>query len=194
MSLDLNSEKLELLKVVAHPTNFHILTVLSERNATAKELAAELGCPVRHVNAQLGKLEEFGLVMEEAEKGGNGGPADKRYRGLKPSWFDRQEWEEVDPADRPSVTGVILGLIEKDIGEAMVAGTLDGDENHISRTPMPLDAEGYEELVAFLDSALDAIVDIRERAKERGAGEGAAIQTVVHLVQCDLPPVSPERS
>ena len=170
-----------------------MLSILAERSATPRELAAELNCSVRHVSAQLGKLEELGIVMEVGGKSGNGSSAGKLYRSLKPAWFDREAWEEVDPADRPGVTGAIIGLIEKDLAEAMVAGTLDGDENHISRTPLLLDAEGYEELVAVLGTALDAIVGIRERAKERVDDEGETISTVVHLVQCDLPPLSSEQ-
>lgn len=181
-----------MLRVLAHPTNVHALSVLSERDATAKEIAAELGCPVRHVSAQLGRLEEFGLVGEVAD-GENGGSAEKRYRTLKQAWFDRQAWEGVAPADRAGVTGAILGLIEKDLGEAMAAGTLDGDDSHISRTPLLLDPGGYEELVALLDATLEEVIEIKARAEERLADEDGAIPTVVHLVQCDLPPVNPEK-
>jgi len=191
--LDSDSENAEVFGVLAHPTTVHVLSVLSERSATAGELAAELDCPLRHVSAHLAKLEELGLVIEVAGEGGKGGSAGKRYRSRKLAWIDREAWEEADRAERPGVTAAILGLVEKDLAEAVAAGTLDGDENHISRTPLLLDAEGYEELVGVLDSALEAIVEVQERAKGRIEDEDEAFLTVVHLLQCDLPPLSPDR-
>ena len=186
------AKKPEVRKILVHPTSVHALAVLSERSATAGELAAEIDRSAGHVRGQLAKLEEIGVVeLVDGEKS-NGESRGRRYRSSKSVWFDREVWEELDLADRPGVTVAVVRLIEKDIAEAMLAGTFDGSENHISRTPMVLDAQGYEELITFLGSSLEAILEIRKRAEVRIEDGEDIRSTVVHLVQFDLPQEAPE--
>jgi DNA-binding transcriptional ArsR family regulator len=178
---------IELLSSITHPTRVHALSVLAERSATAKELAAELECPVRHVQAHLRKLEELGFVSSTTAKSANGRSSEKRYRTAKKAWFDRRSWKRIDPEDRPGVTAAVMGLIEKDLAEAIAAGTLDGEENHISRTPMLVDKQGYGELVSFLSEVLEGLLQLREKVEERLDDDAETIATVVHLLQVDLP-------
>jgi hypothetical protein len=89
------------------------------------------------------------------------------------------------------VTGVIMALINEDIANAVTAGTFDGDENHISRTPMLIDAESYDEPIAHMTLMLEGIFAIKERAANRIQKDTPTISTVVNLIQFDLP--SPRR-
>lgn len=175
------------LGAAIHPTRTHALSVLASRDATAKELAMELERPVRHVRAHLAKLEELGFVTSTSEKSADGRSSEKRYRTVKEAWLDRAAWKRTAPDDRAGITAAVIGLVEKDIAEAILAGTLDGEENHLSRTPMLLDKQGYEELIAFLGKTLEGILDLRKRAEGRIEGDAETTLTVVHLLQFDLP-------
>ena len=63
----------QLLTALSHPTRTHLLMTLSERIETPKNLAGELGCPIRHVEYHLGVLEDLScveLVKTEESPGG----------------------------------------------------------------------------------------------------------------------------
>lgn len=80
-----------------------------------------------------------------------------------------------------------MGLINEDIAKAITAGTFDGEENHLSRTPLLLDEEGYDELISYLAEVLDGVFAIREKAANRLKEDSETIQTMVQIIQFDLP-------
>ncbi|HEX5712861.1 MAG TPA: winged helix-turn-helix domain-containing protein [Solirubrobacterales bacterium] len=181
----------QLLSALTHQTRVHALSVLTDRTASPKELAAELGCSVRHVSYHLEKLEELGVIelVGVDENAGGGRSVEHFYRAIQRAWFDRDAWKEIGgPKTHPRVTAAIMSLINEDIATAITAGTFDGEENHISRTPLVVDREGYEELVSYLAEVLEGIFAIRERAANRIKADTETVQAMVHLIQFDLPP------
>jgi predicted ArsR family transcriptional regulator len=178
----------QMIKAVAHATRVHLLTVLNERAASPRELAAELERPLRHACYHLEKLEELGCVeLVETKEVWGGRTTEHFYRALQRPWFDREAWKQVDPKDQPGVTSSIMAHINEDIAVAIKAGTLNGENNHISRTPMVVDEESYEELVELMNSTLEEAVAIQERATNRLEAGGKSILTKVHLIQFESP-------
>ena len=181
----------QLLSALTHQTRVHVLSVLTDRTASPKELAAELKCSVRHVTYHLEKLEELGVIelVGVDENAGGGRSVEHFYRAIQRAWFDRDSWKQIGgPKTHPRVTAAIMSLINEDIATAITAGTFDGEENHISRTPLLVDKEGYDELVAFLTEVLDGVFAIREKAANRIKEETETVQTMVQIIQFDLPP------
>lgn len=175
---------------MTHYVRVHALSVLTDRVASPKELAAELECSVRHVTYHLEKLEELGAVEVVGYdlNGHNGRSVETFYRAIDRAWFDRDAWKAIGGGKaHPNVTGAIMSLINEDIAHAVTAGTFDGDENHISRTPMLVDAESYDELIAHMTLMLEGIFAIKERAANRIQKDTPTISTVVNLIQFDLP-------
>ncbi len=182
----------QLISALTHPTRVHALTVLNERSASPGEIAKELDCSVRHVTYHLERLEKLGCVeLVGTEKAHGGGVVVKRYRATQRPWFDREAWTQVDTDDQPGVTSSILANMNEDITRAMTGGTINEGGNHISRTPMAVDAESYEELVELLNETLEGMLAIQEKATNRLNGEHQeVILTKVHLIQF----ISPEPS
>jgi DNA-binding transcriptional ArsR family regulator len=180
----------QLISALTHPTRVHALTVLNERSASPAELARELDRSVRHVTYHLERLEKLGCVeLVGIEKAHGGGVVVKRYRAIQRPWFDREAWAQIDSEEQPGITSAILANMNEDIAKAITGGTINEGDNHISRTPMVLDEESYEELIALLAETLDRMLEIQEGASDRLAGEdAAAILTKVHLIQF----ISPE--
>ena len=52
----------ELATAMRHPTRSYMLTILTERVASPKEIAKDLNRTIRHVTYHLGVLEELGCV------------------------------------------------------------------------------------------------------------------------------------
>ncbi len=180
--------KPQLLSVLRHQTRVHCLGVLTDRTASPKELAAELNCPVRQVRYHLGKLEELGMIelARTDRRAADGRVVEHYYRATQRAWFDRETWEQVS-GPKAGATAATMGLINEDIAKAITAGTFDGKSNHISRTPLLLDPESYEELVTYLTDVLEHIFEIKGRAANRIDKNTKTVLTMVHLIQFDLP-------
>jgi DNA-binding transcriptional ArsR family regulator len=159
----------ELTKALKHPTRVYALTILTERVASPKEIAKELDRPIRHVTYHLEVLEKLGcveLVRTEAVMGGR--VVEHFYKATKRSWLDRQDWSLLDKSDQRGVTSTLMELVSGDLEEAMSAGTFENpSDNHLSRTPMNVDGEGWDEILALLRSTLDELLEIQGRVANR---------------------------
>lgn len=178
----------ELLSALTHQTRVHALGVLTDRTASPKELAAELKRSIRHVTYHLEKLEELGMIelVRVDKNAANGRSTEHFFRATQRAWFDRDTWKQIG-GPKAGATAAIMGLINEDIAKAITAGTFDGEENHISRTPLLLDQESYEELIAFMTTTLEGIFAIKERAANRIDKDTETVLTMVQLIQFDLP-------
>lgn len=77
----------------------------------------------------------------------------------------------------------ILGAMSEDTTRALLAGTIDKGENHISRTPAIMDEVSYEQLLVLLNDTLERIIELQAEAANRLEEGGTPILTKVHLVQ-----------
>jgi DNA-binding transcriptional ArsR family regulator len=183
-----------LVYAMSHPTRVHALSVLTDRVASPKELAAELDLGLNRVGYHMDILKGLGMIeLVRTESAANGRSVEHFYRAVERAWFDRDAWKELGgPSKQPGVTGAIMALINEEIAKAITAGTFDGAENHISRTPLLLDPESYGELIALLTTTLEeGLFSIRERAANRITPETETISTVVNIIQFDLPKPKP---
>lgn len=163
----------ELTKALTHPTRSYALAVLTDRVASPKEIAKELDRTIRHVTYHLGVLEKLGcveLVSTESVRGGR--VVEHFYKATKRAWLDGQSWARLDKGDQRGVTSTLMELISADIEEAMFAGTFENPpDNHLSRTPMNVDDDGWEEIVTLLASTLDELIEIQGRVSNRSTPE-----------------------
>jgi DNA-binding transcriptional ArsR family regulator len=179
--------KAELLSVLRHPTRVHCISVLTDRVASPKELAAELDCGLRHVRYHLKQLEAVDMVelVREDKDAADGRVVEHFYRATKRAWFDRETWKNA--VGTSGATAAIMSIINEDIARAIAGGTFDGKHNHISRTPALLDPDSYEELLVLLAGTLEGIFAIKERAANRIGPDTETIATVAEIIQFDLP-------
>lgn len=179
----------KLVTALAHPTRVHAVMVLNQRKASPSELAKELGRSVRHVAYHIEVLEKLDCVeLVGQEPAGGGRVVESFYRATVRSWFDREAWEQLkDDKAKLGVTIPILSLVSEDIAEAMVGGTFEDEDNHVSRTPMVVDDEGWDEVVALLSSTLDGLIDIQTRIGSRIGPETETKLTKVEIIQFRSP-------
>jgi predicted ArsR family transcriptional regulator len=163
----------QLAAALAHPTRAHALTVLSQRPASPRELAEELGVTTRHVAYHVKRLAELGCVeLAEARQAGGGRVVEHVYRATQRSYFDADGWERLSEKQKRGVVTTYLRLASQDLNEAMVTGTIhEPDDNHISRTVMSVDQLGWQELIDVLDNAVGEVLEIQSRIAERTASQ-----------------------
>jgi len=179
----------KLVTAMGHPTRVHAVTVLNDRAASPSQLAKELNCSVRHVTYHLKVLERLGTIKLVDRKPAAGGRVvESFYRATDRVWFDREAWEQVvDDKTRIGVTMPILALMAEDIANAMVGNTFEEKDNHVSRTPMVVDDEGWEEVVSLLKETLDQLVAIQARVNGRTTPQTGKKQTKVEIIQFRSP-------
>lgn len=183
----------ELTKALKHPTRTYALGILTERVASPKEIAKELDCTIRHVTYHLDVLQKLGcveLVRTEPVMGGR--VVEHFYTATKRAWLNRQDWSLLDKEDQLGVTSTLMELVSSDIAEAIAAGTFeDPPDNHLSRTPLSVDEEGWEEILALLDYTLDELLTIQGRVSNRSTPDSDLNPVKVEILHFRSPRRAP---
>lgn len=166
----------QLSKAASHPTRSRLLTVLHERTASPSELAKEFGETTRHVAYHVKVLLELGCIeLVDVELVAGGRTAKHFYRAIVRPYFDAADWTVLSESEKHSVLTMLMRLVSEDIADAMKTGTFyDPEDNHLSRTPMVVDDEGWQEVISVLDRAVDELFAIQTRVADRSEGKGAA--------------------
>lgn len=173
-----------LASAMSHPTRLRTMRVVSERVATPREIAEEIDEPINNVAYHvkiLKELECIELVKVEQARGGR--VAEHFYKATQRPYWDAADWERLEEGEKLGVTAAIMQQISEDVAVSMSHGTFhDRDDNHISRTPMTLDRDGWDEVVTLLDDTLHDLLDIQERVQARGGEEGEAMLAKVEIL------------
>ncbi len=179
-----------LVRVVAHPLRVQALSVLTERSASPKELAAELGSPVGNVSYHVRELEEVGLIELVDEKKRRGA-VEHFYRAIARPLLSAEEWERLSLDDRQGFSTWIIQLLLVDASQALAAGTFDArDDRHLSHTPLLVDEQGWRELVEVQASALRAVLEVQAASAARlnAADDEEGIPTIAAMTFFEMPP------
>lgn len=179
----------QLATAAAHPTRVHVLAILNDRNASPRELAAELREPLNNVSYHVDVLRRLGCIeLVETRPAANGRVVEHVYRAIERSYFDDEAWNELGEKEKQIVATSLVRLISEDINRAIARGTFfESDDNHISRTPMTVDEQGWLEVVGVLDRTLGELLDIKERADERRVSGSTTIPTKVEIIHFKSP-------
>jgi DNA-binding transcriptional ArsR family regulator len=164
----------QLAAAMSHPTRVQAMTILNERTASPREIAAEIDEPLNNVTYHVNQLRDLGcieLVRTEAARGGR--VLERFYKAAQRSYFDEEAWDVLNDRERLGVTGAGLKIIAKDIAQSMASGAFStGDGTHIGRSVLQVDIEGWQELIELLERNNREIIEIEERVAARGE-EGA---------------------
>jgi DNA-binding transcriptional ArsR family regulator len=165
-----------LVKALGHPLRTQILTVLNERVASPNELAKETGEPLGNVSYHvrlLADLDCVELVKTEPRRGA----VEHYYRATVPPWIDKSAWKNLPRSLRSSVSNSALAVILEEVANALRSGAFDSrPDRHLSRAPLMLDDEGWDELAGMLDDLLERALELKaesaDRAATLGTGDG----------------------
>jgi hypothetical protein len=181
----------------SHPTRVHALGMMLNRAVSPREIAEHMDEPLNNVTYHVKQLVALGCAeLIEAKPARGGRVVEHFYRATERCYFDDSSWSQLGEDEKQNVATTIMRLISDDINTAMVAGTFyHPDDHHVSRTPMNVDAAGWEEVKELLSGTLERLLAIRERAGERIAGGAEEIPSRVEIVHFRSPaPESPTAS
>jgi DNA-binding transcriptional ArsR family regulator len=160
------ADNTRLHKALSHPLRQTLLEALQRRVASPSELAEELNEPIGNVSYHVKVLAEndaIELVKTEAARGA----IEHFYRATARSYFDDEQWAQLPLSARRGLTGQTLKDIWRDLAAAAQAGKLDEPTTHITRSPLELDDEAYQELNELLLGLVDRALELYAESQER---------------------------
>jgi DNA-binding transcriptional ArsR family regulator len=153
--------------VVKHPIRVDALQILNEREASASEIARQIGQDLKKVSNHIKALADHGCI-ELVRTVQKRGAAEHFYRAsLRPHIGD-EEWAELSQQARHEISALVFQAIVAEALSAFRAGKFDSRlDRFLAWQPMKLDEQGWQELKHELDESLERIQEIAARADER---------------------------
>ncbi|HEY0278908.1 MAG TPA: winged helix-turn-helix domain-containing protein [Solirubrobacterales bacterium] len=178
-------------KAFAHPLRVQILIILNERVASPNLLAQELDQSLNLVAYHVRVLEKYDCI-ELVDTKQRRGATEHFYRATRRQFLSDSEWARMPQSLRPGLSGAMLKSMFDDIEEAVKSGSFDEKEDrHLSRTPLVVDNEGWDDVVTLLAETLDRVIEIQSESQARLAKSGdEGINTKVEMLHF----LSPEPS
>jgi DNA-binding transcriptional ArsR family regulator len=162
-----------LVKAMGHPLRFRLLTELTDRVASPRELSDALGEPLGNVSYHVRYLLDLDM-LELVDTQPRRGAVEHYYRAVGRPFFDEAHWAELPARARRTLFDAGLKRIIDDVGAAASSGGFDRIDAVVSRTTLELDEEGWRELALLLAEMGDRVMDIQADSAGRGAGDISA--------------------
>jgi DNA-binding transcriptional ArsR family regulator len=161
-----------LIRALDHPVREHILAVLNERVASAREIGEEIGADVSSFYHHIEELEKLGCV-ERVETRRRRGANEHFFQAKRTVFFDDTEWQRLPDSLKGDLWANSVQLVVDDVVAAAKAGTFTGRRGtHVSWAPSALDAQGWDEASDLMNEALQRLIAIQEAAAVRLAKSG----------------------
>lgn len=154
-------------KAFAHPLRVQILIILNERVASPNLLSQELDQSLNLVAYHVRVLEKYDCI-ELVDTKQRRGATEHFYRATRRQFLTDSEWARMPESLRPGLSGAMLKSFFDDIDEAVTSGTFDElEDRHLSRTPMVVDKQGWNDVADLLSKTLDRVLEIQAESGRR---------------------------
>jgi len=179
------------LIAMSHPLRANVLYVLTERTASPKEIAEELGEPIPNVSHHAKRLVQLGCA-ELVDKRQVRGAIEHFYRATERSLVSTDEWDELHPLIAEKIVCDIMQAGLDDFVSSVKEGMVGSDERfHLTRTRLVLDEQAMSEALEIQERARLEIMEVQERAAERAVDSPEDSFHVSSWLGCfEVPPVA----
>jgi DNA-binding transcriptional ArsR family regulator len=182
-------------KAFAHPLRVQILIILNEKVASPNMLAQQLNQSLNLVAYHVRVLEKYDCI-ELVDTKQRRGATEHFYRATRRQFLSDDQWSRMPTNLRPGMAAAVLQSVFEDIEAASKAGTLDEtDDMHLSRTPLVLDRQGWDDVSATLKGSLERLLEIQSEASARLAkSDEAGVLAKVNLMHFKSPGPDEEKA
>ena len=162
----INITDARLVKAFAHPLRIQILTLLDNRVASPKQIAAELDTPLPNTAYHVRQLASLGLV-ELVRRTVRGGAVEHHYTTkVRPTISDELWGELPEIVKRAAMSGAVHQALHE-MARAIDAGGFSHTDAHMTRSTARLDEKGWREMTRELHRAFERVQKILEANNER---------------------------
>ena len=157
-------------RTLTHPLRLRVLAMLGERPSSPARLARTLGVRTNVVAYHVKRLHELGLAERVDVRRGRGG-LEHFYSVPRPATLADEAWGALTPEERTAVLQTVLAQIGRYLSRAAAAGGFNRPEAHISRTPLRVDEQGWNELAEIARDCVRAADAVERGVAARGVEE-----------------------
>jgi len=177
-----------LIKALGHPVREHILAVLNERVASAREIGEEIGADVSSFYHHIELLEELECIERVASRRRRGAN-EHFFKARQTFFFDVETLQKMPASLKAQIAASSLQYLFDDVVLALKAGTLDArDDRHLSWTPGAFDAQGWKETTELMGQTLSRLCAIQKAAALRlSRGAAQEINASVAILAYETP-------
>jgi DNA-binding transcriptional ArsR family regulator len=155
-------------KAFTHPLRGHIWVTLFERGEVSPtEIADELDLQVTEVSYHFRALKKRNLIRL-VRKVPRRGVDEHFYEPISPAfYFEDADWMQLPLGIRSTFSGEMVRQIIEGFTEALMSGSFDARNRHLSQSWLLVDERGWRELMRAVKAALDRFLAIQERSAKR---------------------------
>lgn len=168
-------------KAIAHPLRRELLKRLTDREASASELAAELQQAVPVVSYHVRKLAELELV-ELARTRPRRGATERYYRAIGETYFPGETLTELPQPVRDALVGSWWQRLAEDVAAGFAAHGWDRPEAQALRSSLTLDEQGWRDLAEAAEALHTRALELEAESRARLAGAASARPAVFALL------------
>jgi DNA-binding transcriptional ArsR family regulator len=158
-----------LVKALAHPLRLQILSIVEQRTASPKELAREIGAPLTHVSYHVRQLAELG-VIKLVRTTPRRGAVEHHYRMEARPSITEEAWRDAPEIAKQALIGAVLGQVSAQVNAAAAEAGFSREGAHLSRLPLKLDEQGWNEVSKALADVVSELEGIQAEANKRTKG------------------------
>jgi DNA-binding transcriptional ArsR family regulator len=153
-------------KALAHPLRTRILAALENRTASPTQLADELDAPLGVVSYHVRRLHAL-RFLKLVKRLPRRGAVEHYYTTIAGPTITNEAWLSTPTIVKQATISAALTELGTQASSAVSDGGFDDPGSHVSRTPVTVDARGWEELARELDALLPRIQRIEEESQKR---------------------------
>ncbi len=179
----------KLVDTVGHRVGYAIFRVLTERPASARELAVLLSRPRSTVGDQLRKLIASGLVESVGEEPRRG-TTERFYRAVPGSrWVDDDATGRLDPAQKRRTALRVAREAVTDMSQALQSDRLDHRNDWcLASSRVAVDSRGWKELAEIHRHAVEEVERVRDESADRlESGAEEPLRAISWVMLLELP-------
>lgn len=160
-----------VLKGMANTVRNQILAILNERRGSATGLSEELGLDFWEVNYEMEVLRKAKLIKRAGQRK-RGNTTEIFYVATARAYIDPSEWPDVADPIKAGLRASLFQNIWIDAVTAISEETYDSLDDsfasaHMGWTPMIVDRQGWNELMAMLLRVVNETIEIQAESAER---------------------------
>lgn len=153
-------------KALAHPLRTRILAALENRTASPTDLATELDAPLGVVSYHVRRLHSL-RFLKLVKRVPRRGAVEHYYTTVAGPRITDDAWMSTPTIVKQATISAALAELGTQASSSLTGGGFDRADCHLTRTPVTVDAEGWEEISNELSSLLDRIQEIEAASHER---------------------------
>lgn len=155
-----------IAKALAHPLRTRILAALENRTASPTELAGELDAPLGVVSYHVRRLHTL-KFLKLVKRVPRRGAVEHYYTTIAGPRITDEAWNWTPTVVKQATVSAALVELGAQASAALAAGGFDERTSHLTRTPVTVDARGWEEISRALSSLESRIEKIEAESQKR---------------------------